>query len=145
MAWFALFAVLAAWIVAWPILVALLGWPAIVVAAAWAAGLLVVGLVVRGTRGARSRNDPVSRLEARSFARDRYEQDRLERLRARRGFVLEQREQEADERIEARIRDLVDRAARRSAERADAADEADDQTPDPPDAPGARRDTARDA
>ena len=54
----------------------------------------------------------MSRLEARRLARERYEADRLRRAREERGATQRRLEQAADERAEARVRELLDRGAR---------------------------------
>ena len=107
-----LLALLAAWMVGWPIAVILLGIPAPIAVLAWLVGVGALALLVWRGRDPRRRSDPVSRIEARQAARERFEVERRRRTREDRASVLKRRDREAEERAEARVRELVERRAR---------------------------------
>src|SRR3954454_16184298 len=105
----------ATWGVLWPVAFKLLGIPGPAAIVAWIAGLIAAFVVGYRLGSPRYRGDPVSRIEERQRARQRYEararQLEVEDRQAR----LARADREADERAEARVRELVERRARRAA------------------------------
>jgi hypothetical protein len=114
----------AIWLVLWSALSLVLGFDLPVAIVGVVAGLLAAFLIGVRLGDGRFRTDPVSRLEERQRARERFEASRRQLDTQDRQRRLERAGREAEERAEARVRELVERSReRRSAPGSDRGDE----------------------
>jgi hypothetical protein len=105
-------ALLLAWMIGWPIVVLVLGLPAPVGVLGWVLGVALGGAIAWRARDPRRRSDPVSRVEARRLARERFEADRRRRAVTDPAVARARREREVEDRVEARVQELVARRPR---------------------------------
>jgi hypothetical protein len=111
------------WLVVWVALSLVLGFDLPVAIVGLVAGLLAAFLLGVRLGDPRFRTDPVSRLEERQRARQRFEAKRQQLDTEDRQRQLAQAAREAEERAEARVRELVERSReRRAGTRSDGAD-----------------------
>lgn len=107
-----LLSLLVLWMTAWPVAVLLLGIPTPLAVLAWLGGVVAGAALAWRARDPGRRSDPVSRIEARQQAKARFEEDRRRRTQTDRAALLRRRELETEERVEARVRELVERRSR---------------------------------
>lgn len=104
----------ATWGVLWPVAFTLLGVPMPAAAVAWVAGVMAAFAVGYRLGAPRFRTDPISRLEERQRARLRFEERSRQLDDEQRRARLARADRQAEERAEARVRELVERRTPRA-------------------------------